>query len=188
MGMMRMLPHMVVINPCDYNQTKAATLAIAEYYGPVYLRFGRPAVPDFTPADQTFVIGEAIVMREGTDLTIIATGHLVWKSLEAARLLAEKGISAEVINVHTIKPLDEETVLDSVSKTRCAVTAEEHQVNGGLGDAIAGLLARRMPVPMEMVAVYDSFGESGKPDELMKKYGLETANVAEAAVTVLRRK
>jgi transketolase len=188
MGMMRMLPHMVVINPCDYNQTMAATMAVAEYYGPVYLRFGRPAVPNFTPADQPFRIGEGILMREGTDVTIIATGHLVWKSLEAAKILEEKGISTEVINIHTIKPLDEETVLDSVSKTRCVVTAEEHQINGGLGDAIAGLLARRLPVPVEMVAVFDSFGESGKPDELLRKYGLDSSNVADAVLTVLRRK
>jgi transketolase len=187
-GMMKMLPHMTVINPCDYNQTKAATIAIAEHHGPVYLRFGRPSVPVFTPKDQVFEIGKAILMNEGSDVTIIATGHLVWKSLEAAKQLQEKGISAEVINIHTIKPLDEEAVLDSVSKTKCVVTAEEHQYYGGLGESIAGVLSRRMPVPMEMVAVNDSFGESGKPDELMKKYGLDTHNVVDAALRVLRRK
>lgn len=187
-GMMKMLPHMTVINPCDYNQTKAATIAIAEHHGPVYLRFGRPSVPVFTPKDQVFEIGKAILMNEGSDVTIIATGHLVWKSLEAAKLLKEKGISAEIINIHTIKPLDEEAVLDSVSKTKCVVTAEEHQYYGGLGESIAGLLGRRMPLPLEMVAVNDSFGESGKPDELMKKYGLDTPNIVDAALRALRRK
>jgi transketolase len=188
LGMMKMLPLMTVINPCDYNQTKAATIAIAEHHGPVYLRFGRPSVPVFTPKDQKFEIGKAILMNEGADVTIIATGHLVWKSLEAAKQLGEKGISVEVINIHTIKPLDEEAVLDSVSKTKCVVTAEEHQMNGGLGESIAGLLTRRMPLPIEMVAVHDTFGESGKPDELMKKYGLDTSNVVDAALRVLRRK
>ena len=186
--MMKMLPHMTVINPCDYHQTKAATIAIAEHHGPVYLRFGRPAVPVFTPKDQKFEIGKAILMNEGSDVTIIATGHLVWKSIEAAKLLQEKGISAEIINIHTIKPLDEEAVLDSVSKTKCVVTAEEHQYNGGLGESIAGLLGRLMPLPLEMVAVNDTFGESGKPDELMKKYGLDTSHVVDAALRVLRRK
>jgi transketolase len=187
-GMMKMLPHMTVINPCDYNQTRAATIAIAEHHGPVYLRFGRPSVPEFTPKDQVFEIGKAILMNEGSDITIIATGHLVWKSLEAAKLLKEKGISAEIINIHTIKPLDEEAVLDSVSKTKCVVTAEEHQYYGGLGESIAGLLGRRMPLPLEIVAVNDSFGESGKPDELMKKYGLDTPNIVDAALRALRRK
>lgn len=187
-GMMKMLPHMTVINPCDYHQTKAATIAIAERHGPVYLRFGRPSVPVFTPKDQKFEIGKAILMNEGTDVTIIATGHLVWKSIEAAKQLQEKGISAEIINIHTIKPLDEEAVLDSVSKTKCVVTAEEHQYYGGLGESIAGLLGRRMPMPLEMVAVNDTFGESGKPDELMKKYGLDTSHVVDAALRVLRRK
>src|SRR4029078_9195195 len=155
-GMMRMLPGMVVINPCDYNQTKAATIAIAEYNGPVYLRFGRPVVPNFTPADQKFEIGKALLFNEGSDVSIFATGHLVWKALEACEILAEKGINAEVINIHTIKPLDVEAVLKSVRKTGFAVTAEEHQVNGGLGDAIAHLLAREYPSPMEFVAVKDS--------------------------------
>lgn len=188
MGMMRMLPNMVVINPCDYNQTKAATIAIADHEGPVYLRFGRPSVPNFTPADQKFVIGEAIQMREGADISIFATGHLVWKALQAALILTEQNISAEVINIHTIKPLDEKAILASVSKTKCVVTAEEHQMNGGLGQAIAGLLALHLPSPMEMVAVNDSFGESGKPEELMVKYGLDTKNIVEAALRVLQRK
>jgi transketolase len=188
MGLMKMLPGMVVINPCDYNQTKAATIAIAEHFGPVYLRFGRPSVPTFTPADQKFEIGKAILMREGTDVSIFATGHLVWKALEAAKQLQEQGISAEVINIHTIKPLDEEAVLSSVSKTKAVVTAEEHQRNGGLGDSIAQLLALKNPLSMEMVAVNDSFGESGKPDELMRKYGLDTPNVVDAALRVLARK
>ncbi|MDQ3072842.1 MAG: transketolase family protein [Bacteroidota bacterium] len=188
MGMMRMLPHMVVINPCDYNQTKAATIAIAAYDGPVYLRFGRPSVPNFTPGEEPFVIGKAIKMMEGSDISLFATGHLVWKCLEAAQKLKERGISAEVINIHTIKPLDEEAVLKSINKTGCAVTAEEHQRNGGLGDAIAQIAARHFPIPMEMVAVNDSFGESGKPDELLRKYGLDTPNVVEAALRALQRK
>jgi len=188
MGMMKMLPGMTVINPCDYNQTKAATMAIGEYWGPVYLRFGRPAVPNFTPADQKFEIGKGILMNKGKDVTIFCTGHLVWKSLEAAKQLEEKGISAEVINIHTIKPLDVETVLDSVSVTKCVVTAEEHQINGGLGDSIAGLLSRKMPLPIEMVAVNDSFGESGKPEELMLKYGLGTIDVVNAVHRALARK
>ncbi len=187
-GMMRMLPHMTVINPCDFNQTKAATLAIAEHVGPVYLRFGRPAVPVFTPADQKFEIGKALLLNEGSDVSIFATGHLVWEAIEAGEKLAEAGIDAEIINIHTIKPLDEEAILDSVSKTRCVVTAEEHQRNGGLGDAIAQLLARKAPAPMEMVAVNDSFGESGKPAELMKKYGLSSENIVEAVQNVLKRK
>ncbi|WP_448530644.1 transketolase family protein [Raineya sp.] len=187
-GMMRMLPGMVVINPCDYNQTKAATIAIAEHYGPVYLRFGRPKVPIFIPENMPFQIGKALLLQEGTDVSIFATGHLVWKSLQAAEILAQKGISAEVINIHTIKPLDTEAILDSVAKTRCVVTAEEHQRFGGLGSAIAELLSQKMPVPQEFVAVNDSFGESGTPDELMKKYGLDTSNVVEAVEKVLQRK
>lgn len=187
-GLMKMLPNMTVIVPCDYNQTKAATIAIAEYVGPVYLRFGRPAVPNFTPADQKFVIGKADALTEGSDVTIIATGHLVWKALEAADVLAEKGISAEVINIHTIKPIDEEAILKSVSKTRCVVTAEEHMLNGGLGDSIAQILSRKLPSPMEMVGVNDVFGESGKPNELMVKYGLDTPNIVEAAQKVIKRK
>jgi transketolase len=187
-GLMKMLPGMVVINPCDYNQTKAATLAIADYEGPVYLRFGRPTVPNFTPADQTFEIGKAVHFIEGSDVSIFATGHLVWKAIEAAEQLASKGINADVINIHTIKPLDEGAVLRSVGKTHCVVTAEEHQMNGGLGDSIAQLLARNTPYPMEFVAVNDSFGESGTPDELMKKYGLDTVNIVEAAMKVFNRK
>jgi transketolase len=187
-GMMKMLPNMTVINPCDYNQTKAATLAIADHHGPVYLRFGRPKVPIFIPEDMPFEIGKAITLVEGTDVTIFATGHLVWKSLEAAKELSEKGISAEVINIHTIKPLDEKAVLDSISKTGCAVSAEEHQIAGGLGESIAQLLSRKQPAPMEFVAVDDKFGESGTPDQLMEKYGLSTSNVVEAALNVLKRK
>ncbi len=187
-GMMRMLPDMVVINPCDYNQTKAATIAIAAYHGPVYLRFGRPVVPNFTPADQIFKIGEAVTLAEGTDVSIFATGHLVWKALEACEMLEEKGISAEIINIHTIKPLDVQAVLRSARKTGCVVTAEEHQVNGGLGDAIARVLVSQHPVPQEYVAVNDSFGESGTPEQLMKKYGLEAENIAAAAERVIRRR
>ena len=188
LGLMKMLPNMVVINPCDYNQTKAATLAIAKHVGPVYLRFGRPAVPNFTPADQEFVIGKAVTLQEGSQVSIFATGHLVWKALEAADILAEKGISAEVINIHTIKPLDEEAIIRSVSKTRCAVSAEEHMMNGGLGDSIAQTLARRMPTPLEMVAVNDAFGESGTPNDLMVKYGLDTPNIVDAALKAISRK
>lgn len=187
-GLMKMLPGMTVINPCDYNQTKAATIAIANHEGPVYLRFGRPKVPIFIPENQEFIIGKALHLIEGTDVSIFATGHLVWKSIEAAQQLSERGISAEVINIHTIKPLDEEAILKSVSKTRCVVTAEEHQRNGGLGDSIAQLLALKQPTPMEYVAVNDSFGESGTPDELMEKYGLSTADVVRAAERVVARK
>jgi transketolase len=187
-GLMKMLPGMVVINPCDYNQTKAATLAIAEHDGPVYLRFGRPAVPVFTPADQKFEIGKAVLLQEGKDVSIFATGHLVWKAIEAIEILEQKGIHAELINIHTIKPLDEKAVLASVKKTGCVVSAEEHQINGGLGDSIANLLARTSPAPQEYVAVNDSFGESGTPDELMKKYGLDTTNIVEAALRVVSRK
>ncbi|MBO3696868.1 transketolase family protein [Roseivirga sp. E12] len=187
-GMMKMLPNMVVINPCDYNQTKAATIAIADHHGPVYLRFGRPSVPIFTPADQKFEIGKAIKMIEGSDVTIFATGHLVWEAIEAEAALAEQGISAEVINIHTIKPLDTEAILASVAKTGCVVTAEEHQMNGGLGDSVAQTLAMNHPAPLEMVAVNDSFGESGKPAELMTKYGIDAANIVKAAQKVIGRK
>ncbi|MDR0803090.1 transketolase family protein [Fluviicola sp.] len=186
-GMMRMLPHMTVIVPCDFNQTKQATMAIAEYNGPVYLRFGRPVVPVFIQPDAKFTIGKADVLIEGTDVTIIACGHLVWKSIEAARQLAEQGIHAEVINMHTIKPLDEKAILDSISKTKCVVTAEEHMLNGGLGDAVAQVLARHLPVPQEYIGVNDTFGESGTPDELMVKYGLDTPNIVEATKKVLTR-
>lgn len=187
-GLMKMLPHMVVINPCDYNQTKAATIAIANYKGPVYLRFGRPAVPNFTPADQNFEIGKAVMLNEGSDVTIIATGHLVWKAIEAGEALAAKGISAEIINIHTIKPLDADAILKSVTKTKCIVTAEEHQMNGGLGDSVAQLLSREMPTPQEYVAVNDSFGESGTPDQLMTKYGLDTIDIINAVERVIKRK
>lgn len=187
-GLMKMLPGMTVINPCDYNQTKAATNAIANIQGPVYLRFGRPAVPVFTDAAQHFEIGKAITFSEGTDVSIFATGHLVWKAIEAAAALEVKGISAEVINIHTIKPLDNNAIIRSVKKTHCIVTAEEHQMNGGLGDSIAQLLAREYPCPMEMVAVHDSFGESGTPDELMRKYGLDTPDIIKAAEKVIARK
>ena len=187
-GMMKMLPNMVVINPCDYNQTKAATIAIADYVGPVYLRFGRPVVPIFTPADQKFEIGKAILLSEGKDVTIVATGHLVWTALEAAKELEKLGIYAEVINIHTIKPLDEKAILDSVMKTGCVVTAEEHQMNGGLGDSIAQLLSRTIPTPIEMVAVQDVFGESGKPEDLMVKYGLDMPHIISATQKVIGRK
>ncbi len=188
LGMMRMLPGMVVINPCDFNQTKAATLAIAEHYGPVYLRFGRPAWPIFTPENQKFKIGKALHLASGKDVTLFATGHLVWTCIEAAKELATQGISCEVINIHTIKPLDEEAILDSVSKTRAVVVAEEHQRNGGLGDAIANLLVHKLPVPMEYVGVNDSFGESGKPAELLDKYGMGRKDVLWAVKDVLDRK
>lgn len=187
-GLMKMLPNMTVINTADYNQTKAATLAIANWYGPVYLRFGRPVVPNFTPADQIFEIGKALTLIEGNDVSIFATGHLVWPALEAAEILEGMGISAEVINIHTIKPLDKEAILKSVTKTGCVVTAEEHMINGGLGDSIAQLLTRELPKPQEFIAVDDSFGESGKPEELMKKYGLDTPNIVEATRKVLARK
>lgn len=187
-GMMKMLPGMVVINPCDYNQTKAATIAIAKHYGPVYLRFGRPSVPIFIPEDMPFEIGKAIVLQEGTDVSIFATGHLVWKALEAAKVLHEKGISAEVINIHTIKPIDEAAILKSIAKTKCVVTAEEHQIAGGLGESIAQVLSRNTPLPMEYVAVNDTFGESGTPDELMVKYGLDTPNIVAAVEKVIKRK
>lgn len=187
-GMMKMLPGFSVVVPCDYNQTKAATIAIAEHHGPVYLRFGRPDWPVFTAEDQKFEIGKAQLMASGSDVSIFATGHMVWQAIEAAKALALEGISCEVINIHTIKPLDEAAILDSVSKTRCVVTAEEHQRNGGLGDAVAQVLARKLPSPMEYVAVNDSFGESGKPLELLDKYGLSVNDVAAAVKQVLTRK
>jgi transketolase len=187
-GMMRMLPNMTVIVPADHNQTKQATIAIAEHNGPVYLRFGRPVVPIFVQPDAKFIIGKADVLTEGTDLTIIACGHLVWKSIEAAQELAAMGISAEVINMHTIKPLDEKAILDSVRKTKCVVTAEEHMLNGGLGEAVSQVLTRNFPAPQEYVGVNDSFGESGTPDELMVKYGLDTVNIVAAAKKVIERK
>ncbi len=187
-GMMKMLPHMVVINPCDYNQTKAATLAIAEYEGPVYLRFGRPVVPNFTEVGGTFEIGKALLLEEGTDVTLVATGHLVWEALLATDELAKKGISAEVINIHTIKPLDEEAILKSVAKTGCLVSCEEHNYLGGLGESISRVLAENHPAPQEFVATKDTFGESGTPAQLMKKYGLDSTAIVAAAEKVLQRK
>jgi len=188
LGLMKMLPNMTVINPCDFNQTKAATIAIADHRGPVYLRFGRPGWPIFTPENQVFIIGKAITFIEGTDVSIFATGHMVWHAIEAEALLIEKGISAEVINIHTIKPLDEYAILNSVSKTGCAVSAEEHQLKGGLGESIAQTLVRNQPAPMEMVGVNDEFGESGKPLDLLKKYGLSPEDIAKAAIKVIERK
>jgi transketolase len=187
-GMMKMLPNMTVIVPADANQTKQATIAIAEHQGPVYLRFGRPVMPIFTPDDATFTIGKADVLLEGTDVTLIACGHLVWKSIEAAQVLHDQGISVELINMHTIKPLDTEAILASARKTGCVVTAEEHMMNGGLGDSVAQVLAREFPAPQEFVAVNDSFGESGTPMELMTKYGIDTGDVVNAVNRVLQRK
>ena len=187
-GMMKMLPGMTVINPCDFNQTKAATIAIAEHEGPVYLRFGRPVVPIFTDVDQKFEIGKAWIVDEGKDVSIFATGHLVWEAIQAGEQLEALGIDAEIINIHTIKPLDEAAVLKSVAKTRCVVTAEEHNRLGGLGDSIAQLLIQKDPVPTEYVAVNDSFGESGKPAELMTKYGLDAAHIVKAVQKVMARK
>lgn len=187
-GMMKMLPGMTVINPCDYNQTKAATIAIADHHGPVYLRFGRPGWPKFTDPDQTFEIGKAWHMAEGSDVSIFATGHLVWICVEAAQALAKEGISVDLINIHTIKPLDEAAILASVAKTGCAVSAEEHNYLGGLGESIAGVLSRNQPAPLENVAVQDSFGESGKPSDLLKKYGLDADSVVKAAKRAIERK
>lgn len=187
-GLMKMLPGMVVINTCDYNQTKAATIAIADHEGPVYLRFGRPAVPVFTPEDQVFEIGKAIQLQEGSDVTIVATGHLVWEALEAAKVLHAQGISAEVINIHTIKPLDDKAILDSVAKTGCIVTAEEHNHLGGLGESVARVLALHHPTPQEFVATNDTFGESGTPAQLMEKYGLNSDTIVAKALKVMKRK
>ncbi|MDC1355231.1 transketolase family protein [Flavobacteriaceae bacterium] len=187
-GLMKMLPGMVVINTCDYNQTKAATIAIADYEGPVYLRFGRPAVPIFTPEDQVFEIGKAIQLQEGSDVTIVATGHLVWEALEAAKVLYEQGISADVINIHTIKPLDDKAIIASVKKTGCIVTAEEHNHLGGLGESVARTLALHHPTPQEFVATDDTFGESGTPAQLMEKYGLNSDSIVAKALKVIKRK
>jgi len=187
-GLMKMLPGMTVINTCDYNQTKAATLAIAEHHGPVYLRFGRPKVPNFTPENGDFEIGKAVKLVDGNDVTLAATGHLVWEALEAAKALNESGISAEVINIHTIKPLDDEAILESVNKTGCIVTAEEHNYLGGLGESVARVLAQHRPTPQEFVATQDTFGESGTPAQLMEKYGLNSEAIQKAAKTVLKRK
>ena len=187
-GLMKMLPGMVVINPCDYNQTKAATIAIADYFGPVYLRFGRPAVPVFTDQNQTFEIGKAVHMIEGNDVTIVATGHLVWEAIEASKVLLEKGISAEVINIHTIKPLDTNAILKSVAKTGCVVSAEEHNYLGGLGESISRVLVENDPVPQEFVATNDTFGESGTPKQLMEKYGIDSQSIITSCIKVIKRK
>ena len=187
-GLMKMLPGMVVINPCDYNQTKAATIAIADYFGPVYLRFGRPAVPVFTDQNQTFEIGKAVHMIEGNDVTIVATGHLVWEAIEASKVLLEKGISAEVINIHTIKPLDTNAILKSVAKTRCVVSAEEHNYLGGLGESISRVLVENDPIPQEFVATNDTFGESGTPKQLMEKYGIDSQAIITSCLKVIKRK
>lgn len=187
-GLMKMLPGMTVINPCDYNQTKAATIAAAKYFGPVYLRFGRPVVPVFTPEDQEFEIGKAVMLNEGNDVTIIATGHLVWEAIQAGELLEQLGIDAEIINIQTIKPLDDSAILKSVRKTGCVVTAEEHNRLGGLGDSVAQLLVKNMPIPQEYIAVDDCFGQSGTPAQLMEKYGLNAANIVSAVEKVISRK
>jgi len=187
-GLMKMLPGITVINTCDFNQTKAATIAIAEHEGPVYLRFGRPKVANFTEEEQNFEIGKALKLTEGTDVTIVATGHLVWEALEAAKVLNENGISSEIINIHTIKPLDEKAILDSVSKTKCIVTAEEHNYLGGLGESVSRTLAQHQPTPQEFVATQDTFGESGTPEQLMEKYGLNAEAIVKAVKTVLKRK
>ena len=188
MGMMKMLPNMTVINPCDYNQTKAATLAIADHVGPVYLRFGRPVIPVFTAPDQKFEIGKAWTVNEGKDVSIFCIGHLVWEAIKAGEMLAEQGIDADIINIHTLKPLDEEAILASVKKTGCAVSAEEHMLNGGLGDSVAQVLARNYPAPLEYVGVHDTFGESGTPDQLMQKYGLTADKIVEQVKKVISRK
>jgi transketolase len=187
-GLMKMLPHMTVIVPCDYNQTKAATIAIAEHHGPVYLRFGRPSWPIFTKSDEPFVIGKAQQFSEGTDVTLFACGHLVWNAIQAGVALQEKGISVEVINLHTVKPLDEEAVLNSIRKTRCAVTCEEHNIYGGMGDAVAQVAVKNFPVPIEYIGTRDTFGESGTPDQLLKKYGMDVGDIIAAAEKVMARK
>ena len=187
-GMMKMLPSMTVINTCDYNQTKNATIAISKMIGPVYLRFGRPKVPNFTDANKPFVIGDGIKLRDGSDVTIISTGHLVWESILAAKELSNQGISCDVINIHTIKPLDNKIIIESIQKTKCIVTAEEHMINGGLGDSVAQLTSRFLPTPVEMVGVDDTFGESGKPHELLVKYGLDAKNIIKSAKKVISRK
>ncbi len=187
-GLMKMLPGMTVINTCDYNQTKAATIAIADHEGPVYLRFGRPKVPVFTDENQKFEIGKAVQLTEGNDVTIVATGHLVWEALQASEVLEANGISAEVINIHTIKPLDKVAVLKSVKKTGCVVTAEEHNYLGGLGESVARILSEENPTPQEFIATQDTFGESGTPEQLMEKYGLNSAAIVKAVEKVLKRK
>jgi transketolase len=188
LGMMKMLPGMTVINPCDFNQTKAATIAVYHHKGPVYLRFGRPKIANFTASDQEFQIGKALMLREGKDVSIFATGHLVWEALVAAEILEQQGVNAEVINIHTIKPLDTQAIITSVLKTKCAVTAEEHMMNGGLGDSVAQTLVQAYPVPMKMVGVEDTFGESGTPEQLMKKYGLTADNIVQKVMEVIKLK
>lgn len=188
LGLMKMLPNMVVINPCDYNQTRAATIAIAAYKGPVYLRFGRPVEPIYTPANEEFVIGKAVQWSEGTDVTILATGHLTWRAIQATEQLEAKGISVDLLNIHTIKPLDTAAILESVAKTKCVVVAEEHFQNGGLGDSVAQLLAQKMPTPIEYVSVNDKFGESGTPSELLVQFHLDTPDVMAAAERAIKRK
>ena len=187
-GLMKMLPNMVVINPCDYNQTVQATIAAAEHVGPVYIRFGRPKVPIFISEDTPFQIGKALMLNKGKDVTILATGHLVWEAIQAGEELAEQGIDAEIINIHTIKPLDKEAILKSVAKTGCVVTCEEHQYNGGLGDSVAQLLAQNNPKPIEYIGIDDKFGESGKPEDLMVKYGLKSQDIVQAVEKVIKRK
>ncbi|MDA3906672.1 MAG: transketolase family protein [Bacteroidales bacterium] len=187
-GLMKMLPGMIVICPCDYNQTKAATLAIADYVGPVYLRFGRPAVPNFTNPNEKFEIGKAQLLSEGTDITIVATGHMVWEAIQAGEDLAKDGISAEIINIHTIKPLDKDAILASVKKTGCVVSAEEHQKAGGLGESIASLLSTNLPTPMDIISINDEWGQSGTPTALMEKYGLNAANIKDAAKRLVAKK
>ena len=186
--MMKMLPGMTVIVPCDYNQTKLATMAVAEYKGPVYLRFGRPSWPIFTNPDEPFVIGKAQKFSDGTDVSIFACGHLVWNAIQAGVALQEKGISVEVINIHTVKPIDEEAILNSIRKTKCAVTAEEHNIYGGMGDAVSQVAAKNFPVPIEYIGTQDTFGESGTPGDLMKKYGLDVPDIITAAEKVMARK
>ncbi len=188
MGMMKMMPNMVVIHPCDYNQAKAATIAAAEHEGPMYLRFGRPEVPNFTDPNEKFEIGKGILLNEGTDVTIIASGHLVWPAIEACEQLEQKGISAEIVNIHTIKPLDTQLILKSILKTKAVVTAEEHQITGGLGDSVANFLSRTIPTPIEMVGIDDVFGQSGTPKELMDKFGLNAEGIVNAVAKVLNRK
>lgn len=187
-GLMKMLPGMVVINPCDYNQTKAATLAAANHFGPVYLRFGRPKVPVFTPVNQLFEIGKAVILNEGTDITLIATGHLVWEAVVAAELLESEGISVELINIHTIKPLDEDAIVQSVRKTKAVVSAEEHNIIGGLGESVSRVLAEHFPAAQEFVGVKDQFGQTGTPEELMKKYGLDAEHIVKAVKKAISRK
>jgi len=187
-GLMKMLPGMTVINPCDFNQTKSATIAIAKHEGPVYLRFGRPKVPVFIDENERFEIGKALKLNDGNDVTIIATGHLVWEAIKASEVLEERGISVDLINIHTIKPIDEKAILESISKSRCVVTAEEHNVLGGLGESVSRIITQNDPVPQEFVGVFDSFGESGTPDQLMEKFGLKDKNILEAAEKVLSRK